>query len=179
MGRQPNEGEFVALYGRCQGHLFRYVAALVPHLQDAEDVLGETTVVLWNHFGEFEPGTNFLAWARRIAYLRVLEYYRARNRKLNLPERLLEKLAAEAESREAVAAQKLALMAECKGELAPRDRRLLEDRYAENLSVRELALRQGRPENSISKSLGRIRRKLLECIERKLAAENRSSQPGN
>ncbi len=175
MGRTPHEGEFVALYGRCQGHLFRYVAALVPHLQDAEDVLGETAVVLWNRFAEFERGTNFMAWARRIAYLRVLEYYRARNRRFLLPERLLENLAAEAESRETGIAKKLALMVECKGLLPTQDLRLLEKRYVENLKVRDLAVLIGRPENSISKSLGRIRRKLLECIERKMAAENRNN----
>ena len=69
MSRPPNEGAFVGLYAQHQGQLFRYVAAIVPHLQDAEDVLGEVTVALWQNFPSFEPGTSFLAWARRIAYL--------------------------------------------------------------------------------------------------------------
>ena len=47
MSNPPNEGDFVRLYAEHQGYLLRYVTALVPHLQDAEDILGEVTVVLW------------------------------------------------------------------------------------------------------------------------------------
>ena len=149
------------------------MVAILPHLQDAEDVLSETTVVLWENFGDFEKGTSFLAWARRIAHLRVLEYYRARNRRLVLPKRLLEKLASEVESRDAIVADRLAYLAECQEALPPQDRRLLEERYVNNLKVRDLALLWERPENSISQSLGRIRRKLLACIEGKMTAEKR------
>ncbi len=173
MSHWPNEGDFVALYSQYQGPLFRYVMAMVPHLQDAEDVLGEITVVLWKNFGDFEKDTDFLAWARRIARLRVLEYYRSRNRRLALPHRLLEKLAAEAETREATVSRRLAYLAECKEELPPQDLRLLEERYVDNLKVRDLAVLLGRPENSVSQSLGRIRRELLACIERKTTAERR------
>lgn len=173
MGRPPHEGDFVSLYAQYQGQLFRYVAALVPHLQDAEDVLGGVAVALWENFNDFESGTNFLAWARRIAYLRVLEYYRERNRRLVLPQRLLEKLTSELEPRDAAADLRLAYLARCKEELSPQDRQLVDERYADNQKVRDLAQRLGQSENAISKSLGRVRRFLLACIERKMTAEQR------
>ena len=56
MSRPPNEGDFVRLYAQYQGHLLRYVTALVPHLQDAEDVFGEATVALWDNFRSFREG---------------------------------------------------------------------------------------------------------------------------
>lgn len=171
MARSPQEGSFVGLYAQYQGQLFRYVAAIVPHLQDAEDVLGEVAVALWEHFGEFEQGTSFLAWARRIAYLRALEYYRDRNRRLAMPQRVLEKLSFEIETRESAADRRLVYLAECKKELPPIDRELLDQRYTDNVPVQDLALRAGRSENSISKALGRIRRGLMACIERKAASE--------
>ena len=160
--------EFVQLFSRDQGRLFRYVAAIVPNVQDAEDVLSETTIILWREFGNFEPGTNFLAWARRIAHLRVLEYYRARSRRL--PDEVLEILSVEVERREAEANPRLSYLAECRQKLTPSDRLLLDRRYVDNLQVQELATQLKRPVNSISKSLGRIRRALLECITRKMAA---------
>ena len=73
--------EFVQLFSRYQGRLFRCVAFLVPRLDGAEDVLSVAAVMLWNEFRGFEPGTKFLAWARRIAYLRVLEYLPRRDRR--------------------------------------------------------------------------------------------------
>lgn len=168
-----NEKEFIALYAQHQGRLLQYVAAMVPHLQDAEDVLSETTVALWENFGDFASGTSFLAWARQIAYLRVLEFYRARKRRLMMPERLLERLAEESQAREAKFADKVDYLAECKDELSQQDRRLLEERYMGGMKVQILAQQWARPESSISKSLGRIRRTLLTCIERKMAAEER------
>ncbi len=160
--------EFVRLFSRNQGRLFRFVAALVPNLQDAEDVLSETTVVLWSEFSNFELGTNFLVWARRIAHLRVLEHYRACRRRL--PDNVLAALVLDMERREAEADHRLSFLAECRQKLASSDQRLLERRYADNIQVQELASQLGRPVNSVSKSLGRIRRALLDCIQRKMGA---------
>lgn len=61
MGDMP-DSRFIQLYAQHQTQLFRYVASLVPQLQDAEDVLGRVTVVLWENFDAYQPGTNFLAW---------------------------------------------------------------------------------------------------------------------
>lgn len=176
MGSPAKEGVFVGLYAQCQNDLFRYVAALIPHLQDAEDVLGEIAVALWEKFDDYEPGTNFLAWARQIAYLRALKYYRARDRRLVLPQRLLEKLAADLTCRQKAADQRLAYLDECKEELCSQDIQLLEERYVKRCRVQELARRLALTENSVSKSLGRIRRILLECIERKMAREKHGGQ---
>jgi RNA polymerase sigma-70 factor (ECF subfamily) len=178
MEHPAKEGVFVRLYAQCQNDLFRYVAALIPHLHDAEDVLGEITVALWERFGDFEHGTDFLAWARQIAYFRALKYYRTRNRRLALPQQLLEKLDWDLASREKTVDQRLIYLAECREQLSPQDGHLLEERYVKHQKVRDLASRLAQSENSISKSLGRIRRTLLSCIERKVASEKRAGQPG-
>ena len=143
-------------------------------MQDAEDVFGEATVALWDNFRYFKKGTNFSAWARRIAHLRVLEYYRARDRRLVFPQPLLDQLAVDFESRDKAADQRLLYLSECKEELSPEDRQLLEERYVDNLRVQDLARRLAQSENSVSKSLGRIRRVLLACVERRMAAEKRA-----
>jgi RNA polymerase sigma-70 factor, ECF subfamily len=166
---RANDAEFISLYAKCQSDLFRYVATLVPHLQDAEDVLSEVTVALWEKFGDFERGASFLAWARRFAYLRVLKYYRARDRRFVLPQRLLQKLAAEIRLREEPTDPRLIYLAECKNELSIQDRQLLDERYVDRQRVQDLAMRLSQSANSVSKSLARIRRMLLECIERRIA----------
>jgi RNA polymerase sigma-70 factor, ECF subfamily len=176
VNRPPNEADFVGCYAKYQSDLFRYVAALIPHLQDAEDVLGEVTVTLWKNFSDFEQGTDFWAWARQIAYLRVLKYYAARDRRLALPQRLLEKLASDLTLRRESADQRLAYLAECEKELSIQDLQLLEERYVERRTVQDLARRLGQSENSVSKSLGRIRRLLLACIERRMLSEKRTGQ---
>jgi RNA polymerase sigma-70 factor, ECF subfamily len=59
--------EFVELLQRSTGQILAYLNAILLNFNDAEDVFQESCVVLWQKFDEFESGTNFLAWALRIA----------------------------------------------------------------------------------------------------------------
>ena len=43
---------------------------------DADDLLQETSLVLWEKFGQFRSGTDFYAWACKIAYFSVCNYRR-------------------------------------------------------------------------------------------------------
>jgi RNA polymerase sigma-70 factor (ECF subfamily) len=162
--------QFIRLYAQHQTQLFRYVSSLVPRLQDAEDVLGQVTVVLLENFDTYQPGTNFLAWSRRIAHLRVLEYYRKSKRQRLLSERVLEKLAREAECRDTVSEERLLCLHKCIEKLSPKDRDLIDRRYTEGIKAVDLAHQLGRSANSLYLSLGRIRRSLLRCIEQRLSA---------
>ena len=64
--------EFLALYRDCERRIFAYLMAMLGNPHDAEDVLQETLLALWQSFGDFQPGTHFYAWARQVAYHRVL-----------------------------------------------------------------------------------------------------------
>ena len=57
----------VRLLSRYQEDLFRYIFTLLPHEEDARDVLQETSVALYRKFAEYDPATPFLAWAYRFA----------------------------------------------------------------------------------------------------------------
>ena len=62
-----SDSEFLALLARHEQPLAACVHALVPNWQDAEEVLQETRVTLWRQFADFQPGSDFQAWARTIA----------------------------------------------------------------------------------------------------------------
>ena len=57
----------VRLLTRHQEGLFRYIFALLPHEEDARDVLQETCVALCRKFADYDPDKPFLAWAFRFA----------------------------------------------------------------------------------------------------------------
>ncbi len=171
-----HDTQFIRLYAQHQTQLFRYVASLVPRLEDAEDVLGQVTVVLLENFDTYQPGTNFLAWARRIAHLRVLEYYRKSKRQRLLSERVLKKLAQEAECRDTVSEERLGALHKCIEKVSPKDRDLIDQRYREGAKTVDLARQLGRSANSLYLSLGRIRRSLLRCIEHRLSAETLNAE---
>jgi RNA polymerase sigma-70 factor (ECF subfamily) len=166
--------EFLELYSSNYPRLQFYVTALLPSANDASDVLQETSMVLWRKFDSFEIGTNFFAWASKIARLQVMKYRdrQGRNAKL-FDTKLLETLAVEASDEQLLRKMPLQALENCLGKLSEADRTLIRRRYQPGTTVQQLAIEVGRTANSLSKSLGRIRRALLECIERTLAREAR------
>ncbi len=46
---------------------FRYVAALVPNVADAEDIVQQTALALWEKFDAYDPSQPFTPWAWRFA----------------------------------------------------------------------------------------------------------------
>ena len=163
---------FMRLFGEHRRRLYQYVLALLPNLQDAEDVLQETNIICWRKFGEFQPSTNFLAWASRIAHFEVLKRRRAWAREgtavVPLDDAVLEQLAHEAAEDAGELAGVREALQRCLGKLAPADRELIVRRYAAGEQGKHLAEQMGRPANSVYKSIGRIRLALLDCVTRTL-----------
>ncbi len=69
----------IRLLARHQEELFRYIFALMPHEEDARDVLQETSVALFRKFAEYDPAKPFLAWAYRFAYVENPQAARAQS----------------------------------------------------------------------------------------------------
>jgi RNA polymerase sigma-70 factor (ECF subfamily) len=172
--RDDRVAEFLELYSSHYPRLQFYVTALLPTANDASDVLQETSMVLWRKFDTFELGTNFFAWACKIARFQVMKYRERQGRSARLFDtNLLETLAVEACDENVVRGVPLQALENCLAKLSEIDRSLIRRRYQPGATVQQLAADIGRTANSLSKSLGRIRRTLLECIDRTLAHEGR------
>ncbi len=46
---------FLSLFLRSEREVFRYVAALVPNVADAEDIVQQTAIALWEKFDAYDP----------------------------------------------------------------------------------------------------------------------------
>ena len=163
------------LLSRHQHELFRYIFALLPHEEDARDVLQETNVALYRKFDEYDPDKPFLAWAYRFAYLEVLKQ-RERNQRgtRHLRRELIERLAREREQHEPILHARLQALEQCLEQLPPADRELIEQRYHGQARSAELVQQAGASRRTYFRKLDRIRQRLLECIHRRTAAEGSS-----
>jgi RNA polymerase sigma-70 factor, ECF subfamily len=171
---RPDEHDFGRLFVQHQPRIYGYIRSLVVGRADAEDLLQETASVLWRRFDEFQPGSNFLAWALSIARYQVL-YFRQRQRRnvLQFSERFIEAVAADTASESTRLADIQELLDECMGRLARNDRELFELRYQSDATTKTLAERLGRPPTTIYNAINRIRRILAECVDRALTREER------
>lgn len=157
--------EYIRLFTTHQRRLFLYILAFLPRPAEAEEVLQETNIDIWRKCEEFESGSNFFAWASRIAYFEVLKF-RTRKQKepLQLSNDVVEILAVTASDRSEILESRRQALSKCLQKLRPRDRDLLTRRYEGGISGQTLAAEMNRPVASIYQSLGRIRRILLNCI---------------
>jgi RNA polymerase sigma-70 factor, ECF subfamily len=164
--------EFVQLFTRSQRSLYLFILSQVPNSVDAEEILQETNLVIWRKMDRFQPGTSFPAWSSQIALLEVLKFRERRQRdRLRFSDEFVERVAEEAKVATDRLEERQRALVHCLGKLRKDDRELLEQRYAPGTNGLGLAERLGRPVNSVYQSLGRIRRALIECVNRRLAAE--------
>lgn len=164
--------EFVALLTGSQRRLYAFILALTRNPADADDVLQETNLVLWRKSDQFAPGSDFDAWSLRVAQFQVMAHRKRRQRsRLHFDDELVERVAADAGEVLAGFDARREALAHCLRRLRPEQRRLVAERYQPGGCVNELAARQGRSPKAVSEALRRIRRVLLECIERTLARQ--------
>jgi RNA polymerase sigma-70 factor (ECF subfamily) len=166
--------EFVALFLAHQWRIHRYIVALLASHQDAEDLLQETAALLWRKFADFQPGTSFLAWSYKTAYLLVLEHRRRKNREAApLALEVLEQLASFSTQEDSSLEIRLSALHQCLEKLTSKDRALVEHCYSTDAKVKDVAAGYGRSAKSVRKSLGRIRRMLIGCIRRTVSVAAR------
>jgi RNA polymerase sigma-70 factor (ECF subfamily) len=150
-----------------------FIIGLLPDHNRAEDVFQELFLTITRKARVFKPGTNFVAWARSIARLKVLEHYRAqKGAPLLFDPDTLEELLNSAEEVEDSWAERREALARCLQQLAPRAREIVELRYsAEYLSPRTIAARLSWSVNAVHVALSRARKFLQECTRRRLAVK--------
>ena len=58
---------FLQLLTANQSRIMGFILAMVPNRSVADDILQETTLLMWEKFKNFQDGTNFTAWGISIA----------------------------------------------------------------------------------------------------------------
>jgi len=157
---------FLSLFLRCEREIFRYVAVLVPNVTDAEDIVQQTAIALWEKFDAYDPGQPFAPWACRFALNKARQWIERRQRwQALLDQGLAEELAQRRQELQPELELRLRHLAGCLGKLPEGQRSLVEGYYYERAGIETLAQRSGRSEAATYKMLQRIRHALQVCVE--------------
>jgi RNA polymerase sigma-70 factor (ECF subfamily) len=164
---------FLRLMARHDRWLTAYVYSLVPRAADADDIVQDVKLTMWRHFGSFEAGTNFAAWARQIAMHQILNYRRIRQRQPNSPveESFIEAVAAEIDRRAEELDRRSEALQLCLKKLSDAHRKIIVWRYFDDCGIEEIAERSQRSAEAVYQLLSRIRGALSECVRRQLVLE--------
>jgi RNA polymerase sigma-70 factor, ECF subfamily len=173
MARASGQGQdterFVRLLADGQREVLRYILALVPDVDDAHEILQDTAVDLWKKFDQYDPSCPFIPWACRFAFRRVLKYREQKGRRgrcLSLD--VIDLIAAERLEEDEVLEERRLALAACLRRLSDAERLLVEQRYSRRTTVAQMAEAAGQNVSTIYKALERVRRRLFECINRRV-----------
>jgi len=174
-GASPKTEEFLRLLGAHERSLFAYVYALAPGWQDAEEVMQRLRIRIWQQFDQYETDKPFDAWARAIAYYLVLAFRKEKSRQREFfAERILEAVSSEFEKHQERSNERRDALLGCLEKLEGQKREIVHAYYSSARQESEpLARSLEMTPNALRQSLFRIRRTLLDCVERTMRVESR------
>ena len=164
-----NRQAFEALYAKTSGMLFGICQRVLSERSEAEDVLQEVYVAVWNKAAQFAPQQS-----RAVTWLGTIARNRAIDRLRSLPPRenrlaidLAERVQDPSPSPGSLAdtASTRARLDECLDQLETRRGVLIRTAFFDGATYEELAARSGSPLGSIKSWIRRGLAQLKACLE--------------
>jgi RNA polymerase sigma-70 factor (ECF subfamily) len=158
---KDNREAFGSVFDRHFDDVYGYVAwRLAPDLASAQDVVQEVFLAALAAWDSYRGDGSVLAWLRAIARRKVADHFGRRgaaNQHEDL-DALSETLVFDHDDPE----QRTLLLAEAMRRLPPESVELLEEKYLEGLSLRQMAERHARTEKAVESALSRAREMLRD-----------------
>lgn len=162
--------EFVRLLALHERQLSGYVHIMVPMWQDAEDILQNTKLRLWEQFGDFRRDADFGAWAIAIAHCMIQTHRtNCRRQRVCFNDKLLEKISQYIPIvSSSLQDDRASALADCVKTLNEAGRHLLHLFCTGQRKIKDIAREVGLSPAAAYTNLFRIRKSLFECVQRRL-----------
>jgi len=167
---EPAE-DFLGLLVGHQRQVYAFIATLLPHAADIEDVYQQTCLALWKKRDLYDPAREFFPWACGFAKHEVYTHIRRDSHRVNLSEKMLALVADTAIADPRPDDRSLALDI-CLGKLQADHRDLLRRCYEDTqpTTIKEIAAAMAISAAALTMRLQRIRHAVVRCVEKTLAA---------
>ncbi len=163
--------EFLRLLLAHESELRAFVRSVVRRSNDQDDLFQEIAVALWKTFPRFDRDRSFVAWARGIAKLKLLQWKQQTNRApLLISDEAIEAVASAFERTDNSRGQLSTLLEECLMRIKGRSREMLALRYEQSLPYCEIARLMQTTEAAAMQTLSRLRTRLEQCLKERQAA---------
>jgi len=166
--------EFLQLLGAHERSLFAYVYALTPNWQEAEDLMQQVRIRIWQEFDKYDSEKSFGSWARAIAYYLTLAHRKEKSRQREyFSEHILEEVSRTYETLAEGASERQVALTRCLDRLEGNKRRIVEAYYLSAEPAKNIAERLAMTPNALRQLLFRVRKMLFDCVERAVQMELR------
>ncbi|MCP4451227.1 MAG: sigma-70 family RNA polymerase sigma factor [Planctomycetes bacterium] len=161
---------FVNQLTACQHRIYAFILTLVPNWSDADDLMQETTEVMWRKFQDEGQINHFCAWGKGIARNKIMNFYAKKKRERVLfDDSLLDDVIEREEKTSLHEELRVQTLKKCLQKLRPNDRYLIQVLYGHEITIKKLAEEVKRPVQGLYKAMARIHHSLLQCVRRSLS----------
>lgn len=163
----PDKPTFTDLWLESQHALGGFVCVHVPDQALADDIVQEVAKQATANFDQYDHDRPFIGWLIGIARQRIAEAYRKQGRRpVVFASDILESIREAYIELEPEVDERLEGLRACIDKLNDRHRRVIELRYARQLSQDDIAAQVGTNGRAVNAMLFRIRTALRDCINR-------------
>jgi RNA polymerase sigma-70 factor, ECF subfamily len=165
--RSGDETAFAEIIEQTERRLRAYLALQAPDRELIDEVAHQAYITAYQKLDEYQTGTNFLAWLKRIAQFHLRNECRRRTHEGQTPIEKLSVLVAPGPSVSEMedTHDRVAALMRCLEKLGPDARKMIDMRYTDCLEPTIIARQTGRNASSIRTTLTRLRQSLLQCME--------------
>lgn len=172
MDESSGEGEFLRQLTANYRYMYSCALTIVGNAEDADDVMQEVCVVLWQKYGtgEFEQILHFRKWACSIVFNLAKLHVRKQRRHLRagLSEQILRQIIQAHSAGSELFELRREILQECLGKMPVSDRSFIFDCYQDSLPLGKIARARGSTVAAVYSKLKRLRRMLSDCMKRRL-----------
>ncbi|MEM7386854.1 MAG: sigma-70 family RNA polymerase sigma factor [Verrucomicrobiota bacterium] len=159
---------YEVLMNRYVRQLRAFLAVRVPADYLVDELAQEAFIFAYRNLADFKVGTSFEKWLRAIGFQLVRrEKQKFRTSEVN-KRRLAEHLAMVMEDGPLDKGERFDDLAHCLEKVSGRPRELIDCKYRQGYSTREMAVAFEQSEDWVRTSLFRLRRQLRACIENRM-----------
>lgn len=150
--------------------IYSSALSIVGNGNDADDVIQEVCVVLWKDYDNFKQGTNFKKWACAIAFNVAKAFVRKRRRQrgYGMSDDALTRVAQVQSGGSELLELQREILQDCVNKLTAEERHFLFDCYSHSSTLAKYARDIGMSIGTVYSKVKRLRRRLLECVQRTL-----------
>lgn len=169
----PNTpASFTRLWLQSQHALGGFVCVHVPDHHLAEDIIQEVAELAAERFEQYDPERPFIAWLIGIARNRIAQAYRVEGRRpIVFSSEVLDSVANAYIQMQPTEDDRLEGLQACLAKLSDRHRRVIDLRYARQLTSQEIAEQVACSPRAVTSMLQRIRDALRKCVAQYVEAQ--------
>lgn len=160
---------FAEMWSKSHHTLGGFVRVHAPEPELAEDIVQEVARQATENFDQYDPSQPFTAWLVGIARQRIIDVYRERGRRpMIFSSEIVDSLASTFAQMQDQHDERIDGLRHCMEKLSERHRRVIELRYARQMSSQEIAEKVGCSARAVTSMQQRIREALRHCVSQYL-----------